>query len=163
MPEQGAAQFSEQGTLNRAVHVGSLRDFFGGNLNLQAMTIGIGDCGAVHNTIKPGPQRVAHAHGARLASGIQSEAGEGGALEFLAAQANGAQFSVRGGIVFAHDGIGGADEPLTGRSIDDQGSERSWIRSIEGAGGEMKNLTHARFVQLQQTEALPGLADHGAI
>ena len=146
MREKRDAKFAEHGALDNTAHVGPARDLARGNMNLIAEATGVSDCGAIDDAIETRPERVGHAHRARLAGGVHGEAGERRTLELFAREANCADLGMRGGIVFAHHGVGGSHKELAGARLDNESTEGHGARRVQSAGSEAIESAHARLV-----------------
>jgi len=68
MSEESIALVAQERTLNNASHIAAGSHFFGGDLNLIAVAIGIFNRRTKDDSIEPRPQCGAHAHRAGLAS-----------------------------------------------------------------------------------------------
>jgi len=115
-------------------------------MDLQAEPIGIVDRRTKNYAIEPGPQRIGHAHRARLAGGIHRIAGKRWVFQFLASKADGAGFGVGARIAFPKDGVGGAHEAFTRARVYDERAERHWTGRNQGARRKLINFAHALFV-----------------
>src|SRR5258708_3437130 len=100
--EKRVAQNAQDWTVHATGHVRAPGHLLCRNMNLQAMPVGIGDGRAKHDTVKPRPKRVGHAHRARLAGGVHRVPSQGRALQLLARKANGAGLGVGNRIDLAH-------------------------------------------------------------
>ena len=132
-------------------------------MNLEAVPVGVGNGGAIYDAIEPGPERISHAHRARLAGGVHRVPGQRRALQFLAGQPNGARLGVGAWIVLAKDCIRCAHQPLTAARVDNQRAEWDWVGRFESACGELENLAHALFVGRHQTCGNFSCGCHAAI
>jgi len=156
-------QISQDWSVHAARHVRAPRHFLRGNMNLEAMPIGVGNGRAEYDAVESGPQRVGHAHRARLASGVHRVSGQGRTLQLLAGQANGARFGVGTWIALAHDRIGPTHQPLAAARVYNQCAERYRVGCFEGACGEPKNFAHACFIHRRQTFGHLYSGSHAAI
>ena len=116
-------------------HVGALREFGGGDADLAAEAVGVGDGGAVDDAVEAGPEGVGHAHGARLAGGVEGVATEGEGAEAAAGAADAAEFGVGARVVLTGDGVEGTHEADAGEGVDDLGAEGDGMRREQGARG----------------------------
>src|SRR5579883_336976 len=64
-------EIAEQLCLHNTLHIASFDNFLCRDVNLPAMSICIFDGGAVDHAIQPRPERIRHAHRARLACGVK--------------------------------------------------------------------------------------------
>jgi len=151
MREQRIAEIAEDWTFDDAGHVRALGHFGCGDVDLEAVAVGVFDGGAVNDAIEFGPKGVGHAHRAWLAGGVHGVAGQRWFLEFFASEADGSYFGVGTGIVFAHDGVDRAHQQLAGFGVDDERAEWGWTRGGERARGEGVDLAHAVFVERGHT------------
>ena len=146
MREKGDAKIAQHGAVDDGQHVGAAGDVARGNVDLEAKAGGVGDGGAVDDAIDARPERVGHAHRARLARGIHCVAGERRTLQLFAGEAHGAQLGVGGRIAFGHDGVDGLHELFAGLRVDDEGTERDRAKRLERASGKAVERAHALFV-----------------
>ena len=125
--------------INGAGHVAASGHFLRGDLDLATVTVGIGDGGAVDDTIQTGPESIGHAHRARLAGGIHSVAGQGECFESFCGLANGAKFGVGAGVAFGSDCVACPHQYFSGVAVDDkraEGDGRGGIKALRREADE---------------------------
>jgi len=108
MSKESITLVAENGADDEALHVAARGDFCSWDVNLIAMAICIGNGSSVDHAIETGPERGAHAHGARLAGGVERVAGKRNRFEPFGGLAYGAHFGVGTGVKLLHDGVEGA-------------------------------------------------------
>ncbi len=141
------AKFVFDGANDFGVHVGAGGDLGGGDEDLAAEAVGVGNGGTVDDAVEAGPERVGHAHGAGLACGVHGVALERGALELLAGEADGADLGMGAGVVLLANGVEGAHEASAGFRVENVRSKRDGAVSGEGASGPVGDGDHALGVE----------------
>lgn len=129
-------------------------------MNLAAIPVGVGDGRAEHNTVEPGPQRIGHAHRARLASGVHRVSRESQSLQLFASQPNSAQFGVRRGVGLCESIVGGAHQPGACLRVDNQRAERDRARRFHRSRGKGNDFAHALFINGIYSGAERGIDRH---
>ncbi len=135
------------GAFDDAGHVGTFGYFASRDLDLAAELVGVGDGGAVDDTIEAGPEGVCHTHGAGLAGGVEGVALQRETLEFFAGEADGADLGVGAGIIFFADGIGRAHKAFAGPAMEDVGAEGHGVVGLQGTGGPGGEVAHTFCVE----------------
>ena len=134
--EKSITFIAQDGTVDDALHVAARSDLGGGDLDLVAVAIGVGNGGAVDDAIETGPESRAHAHGTGLAGGVECVAGKREFLEALGGEADGTDFSVGAGVEFAGDVVESPQQQGSRIGVKDGSAERPGICGAEGARGE---------------------------
>lgn len=126
MREESEAGVAFDGAFDETGHVGALRYFGGGNLDLQTEAVGVGDGGAVDDAVEASPESACHAHGARFAGGVERVTAERKSLKLLAGEADAADFGVGAGVVLRAYGVVSSHEAGAGGGVEDVGAEGDW-------------------------------------
>src|ERR1700722_16071714 len=71
MGKKSITLIAQNGAIHSAAHVTPRCNFRCGYADLIAVAIRVFDCGSINDAIKAGPQCRAHAHGTRLAGGVE--------------------------------------------------------------------------------------------
>ena len=145
--EESEAGVAFDGAFDGTGHVGALRYFGGGDLDLQAEAVGVGDGGAVDDAVETGPERAGHAHGAGFAGGVERVAAERKALELLAGEADAANLGVGAGVVLRAYGVVGSHETGAGDGVEDVGAEGDGAGGFKREGGPCGEVAHALGVE----------------
>jgi hypothetical protein len=154
--EKSIALIAQKWAVNYAGHVATRRNFGCGDLNLVEVPIRVLNACAVDNAIEAGPERGAHAHGTRFASGVKRVAAKRKLLESLGRQTNGANLGMRAWVELACNIVERLQQRLAGFCANDGCAEGSRTRGAQRAGRKGNKRSHALCVSIESGFAISG-------